>query len=159
VSEREIREQLEELQIQYVRALDLRDMEGWVRCFHEESSYVCIPRENVEQELPLALMMDDTFGRVRDRANYVTTVWAGTFEDYTTRHFVQRLSHRKIGPDLYASESNFMVAYITAAGDSQILVAGMYEDTITLAGGEPKFASKRAVIDTVVTPRYLVYPV
>jgi 3-phenylpropionate/cinnamic acid dioxygenase small subunit len=158
-TDRDILERLDALQTRYVRALDLRDMAAWVGCFGPDSAYECIARENVDQDLPLALMMDDSFARIQDRANYVTKVWAGTFEDYTTRHFVQRLSWRRIEPALYETESNFMVAYTSAQRDSRILVAGLYVDRIGLVDGEPFFLGKRAVLDTEVTPRYLVYPV
>jgi hypothetical protein len=38
-------------------------------------------------------------------------------------------------------------------------VTGVYDDTVDTNGGLPKFVSKRAILDTVTTPRYLVYPV
>jgi 3-phenylpropionate/cinnamic acid dioxygenase small subunit len=159
VSELDILARIDALQTRYVRALDKREMDTWVDCFADEAGYVCITRENVEQDLPLALMLDDTKARIKDRANYVTQVWAGTFEDYTTRHFVQRLDCKQLAPSLYEIESNFMVAYTSARGKSELLVAGAYVDQVTLESGEPKFKSKKSVIDTVTTPRYLVYPV
>ena len=63
------------------------------------------------------------------------------------------------GAGLYAVASNFMVAYTTARGRSEILAAGVYQDEISLAGNDAKFKSKKAILDTVATPRYLVYPV
>lgn len=159
MSEEKILRHLDALQTQYVRALDLRDMDGWVSCFDAESSYVCIARENVEQQLPLALMMDDNLARIRDRASYVTKVWSDTFEDYATRHFLQRLGHWEIGPGLYKVESNVMVTYTSTKGHTEVLIAGLYEDLVVLDTGVPRFRSKRVVIDTTATPRYLVYPV
>lgn len=150
---------IDALQLRYARALDMRDMTGWAACFGEGGSYVCIARENVEQGLPVAIMMDDSLARIRDRVTYIAKVWAGTFEDYQTRHFIQRTDCAPRGGGLYAVESNFMVAYTTARGRSEILVAGAYEDEIELGRGDAKFRAKRAVLDTVTTPRYLVYPV
>ena len=150
---------IDALQLRYIRALDTRDMAGWAACFGEETSYVCVARENVEQDLPVAIMMDDSLARIRDRVTYITKVWAGTYEDYQTRHFVQRLDCSLRGASTVAVESNFLVAYTTARGRSEILVSGTYEDEIELAGGAAKFRAKKAVLDTVTTPRYLVYPV
>jgi anthranilate 1,2-dioxygenase small subunit len=151
---------IDALQIRYLRALDSADMDGWLACFGEAGgSYICTTRENEEQNLPLALMMDDSPERLRDRARFVTEVWSGTFEDYQTRHFVQRLECSDRGAGLYAVVSNFMVAYTSARGQSEILAAGLYHDEVTLAGNEAKFITKKAVLDTVATPRYLVYPV
>ena len=150
---------IDALQSRYARALDARNMTGWADCFGERGSYICIARENVEQDLPVAIMMDDSLARIRDRVTYIGKVWAGTFEDYQTRHFVQRIDCRKPANGSVAVESNFMVAYTTARGRSEILVAGTYEDEIELAGDGAKFRAKKAILDTVTTPRYLVYPV
>jgi anthranilate 1,2-dioxygenase small subunit len=52
-----------------------------------------------------------------------------------------------------------MVSYTSPKGFSELLVAGTYEDEIIITGDQAKFKSKRAVIDTLVTPRYIVYPI
>lgn len=148
------------LQLRYADALDSKDMDAWVQCFDtQDASYICIPLENVQEELPLALMMDDSVARIRDRAKFVTKVWAGTFEDYSTRHFVQRLTVRPGAEGLVTVRSNFMVAYTTARGSSEILATGQYFDEIALPESGAVFRSRRAVLDTVTTPRYLVYPI
>jgi anthranilate 1,2-dioxygenase small subunit len=147
------------LQLKYVRALDRRNLPDWADCFGENGSYICLPRENEEQGLALAIMMDDSRERILDRVNYITKVWAGTFEDYTTRHFVQRLECSRALSGLVTAESNFMVAYTSARGRSEILVAGVYYDEVEIGARGAVFRSKRAVLDTVTTPRYLVYPV
>lgn len=153
-------EQADELQTSYLRALDRRDMRAWVESFSRQNgSYACIARENEDQGLPLALMLDDCPERLLDRVKYVTEVWAGTFEDYHTRHFVQRLSSAVVEGDVLKVSSNFMVAYTTMTGRSEILVTGTYEDAIVIDEGRVCFRSKKAVLDTTVTPRYLVYPV
>jgi anthranilate 1,2-dioxygenase small subunit len=120
---------------------------------------VCTTRENEEQGLPVAMMLDDSRARIADRVKYVTRVWAGTFEEYRTRHFVQRLHCAGKGPSLYEVESQFMVAYTTARGQSELLVVGVYLDEVIVAGGRAKFRARKAVLDTVVIPRYLVYPI
>jgi len=151
---------IDALQVSYVRALDRRDLQAWLECFAEEGpSYVCIAAENEAQNLPLALMMDDSRARLADRVKFINEVWAGTFEDYATRHFVQRLECVQKGPALYAVESNVMVVYTSANRHSEVLVSGSYEDEIIVGPEGPRFRSKKAVLDTITTPRYLVYPV
>jgi hypothetical protein len=49
--------------------------------------------------------------------------------------------------------------FTTARGDSELLVVGTYVDKVMVRGGVARFKSKRAILDTTVTPRYLVYPV
>ena len=151
--------QIDALQLRYIDALDERDMAGWADCFASECSYICTTRDNEARGLALAIMMDDSRARVLDRITYVTKIWAGTFEDYTTRHFVQRVRCSQGRSGAFAVRSNLMVAYTTARGRSEILVAGAYVDEIVAEAGVAKFRSKKAVLDTQTTPRYLVYPV
>ena len=73
--------QADELQLRYVEALDGRDMEAWAGCFGEDGSYICLPRENEDAGLPLAIMMDDNRARIKDRVLAVNKIWSGTFED------------------------------------------------------------------------------
>jgi 3-phenylpropionate/cinnamic acid dioxygenase small subunit len=154
----ELLAQVDALQVSYIRALDRHDMDAWAACFADECSYVCISRENEEQGLPVAIMMDDSRARIGDRVTYITKIWAGTFEDYATRHFVQRLSCSARPGGVVSVESNFMVAYTTARGRSELLATGIYQDEVVIGADGPRFKSKRAVLDTVTTPRYLVYP-
>jgi len=151
---------IDALQVAYARSLDRFDMTGWLQCFEDDAgSYICTIRENEEQDLPLALMMDDNPARLADRVRFINEVWAGTFEEYATRHFIQRLDCTEKVPGRYMVESNFMVAYTTDRRNSEILCAGLYLDDIAINAVGARFASKKAVLDTVSTPRYLVYPV
>ncbi len=151
---------IDRLQTCYVRALDGRRLDTWLACFAETASYVCMTRENVDQGLELAIMLDDCRERLLDRVKFIEDVWAGTFEDYSTRHFVQRLSCERRNDGTFAVESNLLVAYTCAEGRSELLVAGAYLDVVRIgANDEAAFVSKRAVLDTVATPRYLVYPI
>ena len=147
------------LQLRYIDALDRRDMNVWADCFATECSYICTSRENEDDNLKVAIMMDDSRARINDRILYITKIWAGTFEDYLTRHFVQRVKCTQSQSGVLTVQSNFMVAYTSARGRSEILVAGAYLDEVVIEGGDVRFRSKKAVLDTVTTPRYLVYPI
>lgn len=150
---------IDALQMKYLAALDRRDLQSWLDCFAAEAGYVCITRENHDAGLPVAMMMDDTRARLNDRVKFITEVWSGTFEDYATRHFVQRLDCKETGKSRFDVLTNFMVSYTNRRGGSEILVTGVYADVVEAAGKEARFLSKRAILDTVTTPRYLVYPV
>ncbi len=150
----------EELQLRYIAALDGRDMLGWLGCFSTTSgAYECITAEGIEQNLPMAMMLDDCPARLRDRVKFVTEIWSGTYEDYATRHFVQRLHGEMIGSQSARITSNFLVSYTSAQRHSEILASGSYVDDIELHDGAALFRSKRAILDTVTLPRYLVYPI
>ena len=149
---------VDDLQAAYIRALAKRDMQAWAACFDDPGSYICTVRENEEQGHGIAIMMDDSLARIRDRVKFVTEVWQGTFEDYYCRHFVQRvlLEHGREG--VLTAESNLLVSYTDSHGRSGVLATGVYVDEIAMSPAGARFRSKRVVLDTTVTPRYLVYP-
>lgn len=155
-------EALDRLQARYGHALDNQDMAGWKALFSEraEASYICTTREHVKNGLPLALMMDDCRARIEDRVTYITRVWAGTFQNYQTRHLTQRIEARPADGGAIALITSFVV-YCTAEedGTAAILTTGEYEDVVVREGNDYRFLAKRAVLDTSVLPRYIVYPI
>lgn len=150
---------IESLFRQYAHALDRHDMPGWLACFAEDGSYLCQTRENHEEGMPVGIMRDDGHARLRDRVKAVDKVWAGTAEEYRTRHFHQQLECTPLDGGMYEVVSNFVVYYTTNRGDCSILAAGQYLDRIRIRDGVGRFVSRRAILDQQVTPRYLVYPV
>ncbi len=152
--------QLDELQNRYIAALDNKDMKGWAATFSEkdEASYICRSSENEAMGWPIALMLDDCRARIEDRILFVTQIWRGTFQDYRTRHFAQRLSCERISDDCYRMRSNFSIDYTFDPQASQILATGLYDDVIAIGSGGPRFLSRRAIYDTTVLPQYVVYP-
>ncbi|MGF7000704.1 aromatic-ring-hydroxylating dioxygenase subunit beta [Paraburkholderia sp. GAS32] len=154
---------IDAINLKYVEALDSKEMNKWLDAFSGDdiASYICISRENVNRGLPLALMMDDCKARLFDRVTYITKIWAGTFEDYQTRHFVQRVRAERISDLDFKVWSNFSVLYTPDnGGSSGVLATGVYEDEIRLTSDQSgaRILSRRAVLDTTVLPRYLVYP-
>jgi len=144
-------------------ALDSKDMQRWLSNYADEpeASYYCRSAENTENDLELGFMFDDCRARLEDRVTYVNEIWAGTFQDYRTRHFVQRVSYERTSDDTVALRTNFSV-FMTPedTGITKILAAGQYLDTVRLTNdGSAKLLSRRAELDTSVLPRYLVYPV
>ncbi|WP_225010969.1 aromatic-ring-hydroxylating dioxygenase subunit beta [Novosphingobium percolationis] len=144
-------------------ALDGKDMQGWLANYSEEdeASYICRSAENSENGLALGFMFDDCRSRLEDRVTFVNDIWVGTFQDYRTRHFVQRVKYWRVDAATISVRSNFSVFMTpTDSGITQVLAAGQYLDTVRLdkAGGL-KLLSRRAELDTSVLPRYLVYPI
>ena len=145
------------------RALDGKDMLGWLGNYAEEeaASYYCRSAENSEHGFALGFMYDDCRSRLEDRVTFVNDIWAGTFQDYRTRHFVQLTSFDRIDATTLGMRSNFSV-FMTPkdTGITQVLAAGQYLDSVRQGkNGELKLLSRRAELDTSVLPRYLVYPI
>ena len=103
-------------------------------------------------------MYDDCRARLADRVTFITQVWTGTFQPYRTRHFVQRVGSPLLEGGRLHVVSNFSIATTPEGGGTSLLAVGQYEDIVVLDGGEPRFQRKRAVYDTTVLPRYIVYP-
>ena len=74
---------VDEPQLNDVRALYQRDMQGRAACVREQASYIWISHENEEQGRQLPIMLDDSRARILDGVTDVTKVWAGTFEDHS----------------------------------------------------------------------------
>lgn len=152
---------IDDLQRRYIDALDSKNMPAWLACFAEvpEASYICTSLESVERNLSIALMLDDCRARLQDRVTYITEIWKGTFQDYRTRHFFERLQARLLPDGVIAMRSNVTVMYTPEdTGQSEVLAAGIYEDRVRMVDGVALFLSKSIVLDTRVLPRYLVYP-
>lgn len=147
------------LQTAYLSALDQGDMAGWAATFaQEEASYYCISAENDRRGFPLALMYDDCRGRIDDRVSFVTKVWAGTYQPYRTRHFIQPLSCTTAGSNQYNVTTGFMIMMTPEGGATTILTSGEYRDLIEIQGDKAVFRSRRTVYDADVLPRYIVFP-
>jgi len=159
---RDILDTIDDLQARYIAALDGKRLDDWLDTFSTaaDASYICNSAENVEGNLPLAWILDDCRARLEDRVTFITRIWAGTFTDYRTRHFVQRTGVRQTGPDEYEVESNFLVLYTPGdTGRSEVFTDGMYRDRIKVTGDTAVFLSKLAIADTPVIQRYIVFPV
>ncbi|HAC33826.1 MAG TPA: hypothetical protein DCF45_04830, partial [Gammaproteobacteria bacterium] len=63
-----------------------------------------------------------------------------------------------LGDDLYAAKTNFTVMYTDDTGITQVLASGCYEDEIVV-NGTAKLRKRKAILDTNVVPRYIVYPI
>lgn len=151
---------VDELQVRYIDALDRRDMDGWLAAFDErEASYILQTAEGEEAKLPLALILDDNRARLEDRVSFITRVWAGTYQEYRTRHFIQRLECRPAGAGLYAVRSNFMVVFTRLdLTRGELLATGVYHDLVAIEGGAARFRAKKVLTDASALPHYVVYP-
>lgn len=159
-----IKEAIVELNAKYISALDNKNMQDWLAAFSKmsEASYICTSADNSENNLPVSMMYDDSRNRLEDRVTYITDIWAGTFQDYRTRHFTQLLSVSDIGTRKFAAKTSFQVFFTPdETGVSEILAVGVYEDIIEFNRKTYGclFVSRKAVTDTGVLPRYLVYPI
>ena len=159
VIELDVLAQVDALQNRYIAALDGKDIHAWADCFsqREDASYICRSAENEVNGWQIALMLDDCRARIEDRIMFITKIWVGTFQDYRTRHFLQRVSCERDG-DAWRVRTHFSIEYTLDPHRTQTLAAGVYEDVVEIVDGEARFRSKKALYDTTVLPQYIVYP-
>ena len=154
-----VRDAIERLNLTYIRALDRRDMHGWLATFDKPGSYVCIPKENEDRGLPIGYMLDDCYERLQDRVTQVTKIQPDAVEHYQPRHFTQLVDIKHMGGVNYRVETHFTVNYTPAdTSRTDVLASGTYVDEVVV-NGDARFRSRRAVLDTNVVPRYVAYPI
>jgi len=153
--------QIDALQARYMAALDDKDMKGWLATFstHEGASYICTTAESESANLPMALIMDDNYGRLQDRVTFVDRIWEGIYAEYNSRHFVQRTSWARNENGLIDVKSNYLVVTTPSeTGRASIFSSGIYLDQIDLNEGEACFRSKKVIMDTAAVERFMAYP-
>lgn len=156
----EILAKIDELQARYIDALDSKDMASWLNTFSDgDASYICRTAEAEKDNFGIAFILDDCRARLEDRISFVERVWVGTFQDYQTRHFSQRLSCKANGDDTYIVRSNVAVAFTRSdTGVTDWLISGVYLDDIKITADGAEFISKKLVVDAPLLPHYIVYP-
>jgi 3-phenylpropionate/cinnamic acid dioxygenase small subunit len=153
---------VDDLQIRYITALDDRDMQAWLETFLDvpEAKYICTNVETKKAGHRTAMMLDDCYARIQDRVTFITKVWAGTYQDYQTRHVVQRLAISADSDNRFQARSSFLCSYTPEeTGHTSLLASGIYEDTIVVGASGAKFLSRTAIMDANVLSHYLVYPI
>jgi 3-phenylpropionate/cinnamic acid dioxygenase small subunit len=151
---------VEDLNRNYICALDRLEMQNWLACFNKQGSYTFISQENESRGFPIAFMLDDCYERIQDRVTQVLDIQYDSTEHYQTRHFTQLMNISKLKDELYRAVFNYSV-YFTRHDTNQtsILSVGQYIDTIKIGTDKASFMERRAVTDTNVLPRYFAYPV
>jgi len=151
---------IENLNRDYICALDKLDMNKWLACFNKQGTYTLISNENERNGLPIAFMLDDCYERLQDRVTQVVDIQEDSTEHYQTRHMTQLTNITDLGDNQYKVDFNFTTFYTQDLIEkTNLLGAGRYEDIILVENGKASFIQRKAVLDTNVLPRYVAYPI
>lgn len=154
------KELIEDLNSEYIAALNDFNMDDWLACFSQQGQYILISEENIRRNLPIAFMLDDCYARLKDRVKQVMEIQYDSSEHYQMRHFTQLISAAELKTGELTANYNFSVYYTPRdTHQTETLCVGRYEDTIVIESGEARFKKRVAIVDTNVLPRYVVYPV
>ena len=151
-----VRADLDELTAAYVHALDDADLDRWFEFFTEDCVYRIVPRENYDNDLPLAIWYCRGRGMMLDRVTAIRE----------TQLFAPRALRHVTGNMLVVGRegglrtvTNYAVYESTLDRASEVFNVGRYLDRIVVEDGRLKFAEKLCVFDTSVVPTSLIYPI
>jgi anthranilate 1,2-dioxygenase small subunit len=151
-----VREAAGDLMNDYCELIDSDRLEEWLDLFTEDASYTVIPRENVEQNLPAAIILCPNKNVLRDRISSLRN--ANEFNLHYDRHLVSSIRVRPHAENVWLVEANYAVFQTTLEGQSKLFSVGRYRDKIRLDSGTLRFCEKYVVVDTFSIPTLLATP-
>jgi anthranilate 1,2-dioxygenase small subunit len=152
-----LREAASDLMNDYVETLDSDRLEAWIELFTEDATYTVMPRENVEQSLPAAIIWCPNKNVLRDRITSLRS--ANEFNLHYDRHVVSSIRMQPHAENVWDMEANYAVYQTTLEGQTKLFSVGRYQDQIRLDGDTLLFCKKFVVVDTFSVPTLLATPI
>ena len=134
-----IRQQVEDLLIDYVHAVDDFELDRWPNFFTEDGIYQIIPRESYDHNLPLGILFCDGRGMMVDRILALET--ANIFEPHTNSHITGRPQLSLIDDDTINTRSNFNITRTMQDGRMEMYATGKYLNVIRECGRDIKYSA------------------
>lgn len=150
------RRAIEDLISDYAEFIDSDRLEDWLDFFVEDCVYKIIPKENVDQGLPLTLMLCENKNMLRDRVASLRE--ANIYNFHTDRHIVSAIRVHEKTSDAYDVSANYAVFQTNQEGATRLFSVGVYRDKIVFEGDAPKFKEKVVIVDTASIPALLSTP-
>jgi 3-phenylpropionate/cinnamic acid dioxygenase small subunit len=152
-----LRHELEMLTAAYVHALDDGEYERWPDFFTEDCVYKIIPRENFDNDLPLAIWYCEGRGMLRDRVKAIRETQL--YAPRTMRHVTGNALVQSCMPNTLHAVTNYAVYESTLDRPTEVFNVGRYLDRVVVEDGRLKFAEKLCVFDTSLVPTSLIFPI
>ena len=153
----ELRARLADLYCAYDDALNDGALERWPEFFAEACVYKVIPRENVEQGFPVALIYCESRDMLMDRV--VALRETALYAPRIARRITSGVCVRSIEPDGLRLTANFAVFQTMPDQPSELFLCGSCQDRVVEDGGALRFAERLCIYDFTIVPTSLVYPV
>lgn len=149
--------EINQLNVAYAAALDDKRFDDWPLFFLEDGHYKLQARENFDRSLPLALMVLESRGMMKDRVYGITqTIYHGP---YYMRHVLSPARVVSQVGEVIQVETAYAVFRTRPAGVSEVYNVGRYIDSLVRVDGALKFRSRLAVYDSEMVLNSLIYPV
>jgi 3-phenylpropionate/cinnamic acid dioxygenase small subunit len=153
----ELRDEIDALYADYAEALDDNALERWPDLFVEDCLYKVVPRENWDRGLPIALMLCESKGMLRDRVTAVRNT--AVFAPRTFRHLIGQFRIKEETPERLRVTANYVVFQTLVDDLTRIQNAGKYVDLVVNTPEGLRFKEKICVFDSVLVPNSLIYPI
>jgi anthranilate 1,2-dioxygenase small subunit len=137
--------------------LDERRFDDWTALFTEDASYEVIPKENVDQGLPAALMLCEDRDALLDRVDSLRGIIK--YNIHSSRHVLSTCRIEGEHDDGASVQTSFTVYQTSEEGVTRLFCCGSYEDEVVFVDGQPKFRKKRVIVDTASIPTLLAVPI
>jgi len=141
----------------YAQAVDSGNWDLWPEFFVEDCVYKLIPRENHERGFPLATLLFESKGMLKDR---VYGIRETLFHDpYYQRHVVGAPLVHKADAGRFEVEANYAVFRTKLSQESTVFNVGRYLDVVVRTPEGLRFASRHCVYDSEMIPNSIIYPI
>jgi anthranilate 1,2-dioxygenase small subunit len=151
-----IREAAEDLMDEYAERIDSDRLEEWLDLFAEDARYEVLPKENVEQNLPVSIMLCTNKNMLRDRIVSLRT--ANEYNLHYDRHLIGRVRVTPLSEDVWQLEANYAVYQTNLEGRTRLFSVGRYRDKARMHNGKLVFIEKKVIVDTFSVPTLLATP-
>lgn len=141
----------------YASALDDDQLERWPEYFVEAAVYKVIPRENYDNDLPLAVMYCANRRMMLDRVAHIRET--AMFGPRRHRHVSGDIRITGIAGDTVEVCSNYAVFETTRDVKTSVFNVGRYVDKMVVVDGGLKFKERLCVFDSSLIPTSLIYPI
>jgi 3-phenylpropionate/cinnamic acid dioxygenase small subunit len=152
----DLRARLADLYCAYDNVLNDGELERWPELFIEACIYKVIPRENVEQGLPVAVIYCESRDMLADRV--VALRETALFAPRIARRMTTGICLRAIDTDGLHLTASFAVFQTMPDQPSEPFLCGSCRDCVVDAGGSLRYAERIFIYDSTIIPTSLVYP-
>jgi anthranilate 1,2-dioxygenase small subunit len=154
---KDLRFEIEEVYYDYVECIDDGELERWPEFFTDECLYKIIPRENFERGLPLATMLCESKGMLKDRV--VAIQQTSMYAPRALRHLISNIRIKGQEDGVIRVQANYAVLQTLIDDETRVFNAGKYLDKLVREDGRLKFKEKLCIFDSVLIPTSLIYPI
>lgn len=141
---------------EYGRLLDADSLEAWTTLFVPDCRYEIMSRENIEQNLPLSLMLCDSRDMLDDRVYSLRE--ANVFNIHYDCHIIGPVRVTPQGDGLAATAAYSLFQSIQA-GETRLFSVGRYHAELRRVDNVLRIVRMRVVVDTGAILTLLATPI